>query len=137
MRIIDANFLYKNFFLVLETISKILFPLNYGTQYRKTKIVPGALTKKFRNFTHILGPKFRIKAVIQAVFPARARENCSFLFSRFLVSSFKKRKKKERKRKIKRNRLDTAILNEIKKSQGSSTRHTALGNRKIRGAMNG
>lgn len=52
----------------------------------------------------------------------------------FFIFSFRK---KERKRKIKRNRLDTAILNEIKKSQGSSTRHTALGNRKIRGAMNG
>lgn len=95
--------MYKNFFLVLETISKILFPLNiiylnYGTQYGKTKIVPGALTKKFRNFTHILGPKFRIKAVIQAVFPARARENCSFLFSRFLVRFIVQKKKEERKK---------------------------------------
>lgn len=98
MRKIDANFLYKNFFLVLETISKILFPLNSSTQYRKTKIVPGALTKKFRNFAHILGPKFRIKAVIQAVFPARARENCSFLFSRFLVRFIVQKKKEERKK---------------------------------------
>lgn len=91
-------FCIRIFFLFSKLLSKILFPLNYGTQYRKTKIVPGALTKKFRNFIHILGPKFRIKAVIQAAFLARARENCSFLFSRFLVRFIVQKKKEERKK---------------------------------------